>query len=101
MQWMVDQGWVATNGGLNRTGSTAVPDEVPLDEGGDNTINNWFSVYRKTVPAGTFSLLQPDNAGQNMYGVVVVAVPEPSTIALACCAAVGVAVAIRRRRAVR
>jgi hypothetical protein len=101
MQWILDQGWIATNNGLNRTGNTAVPDEVPLDEGANNTIEQWYSVYRRDVPAGTFSLFQADNAGQNMYGVVVVAIPEPSTIALACCAVVGLAVAIRRRRSAR
>jgi hypothetical protein len=97
MQWILDQGWIATNGGLNRTGNTAVPDEVPLDEGGNNSIENWYSVYRRNVPAGTFSLLQPDNAGQNMYGVVVVAIPEPSTLALFGFALAGFGLAVRRR----
>jgi hypothetical protein len=96
MQWMLDQGWVATNNGLNRFGNTAVPDEVPLDEGGDNTIQQWYSVYSKDFPAGTFNLLQADNAGQNMYGVVIV--PEPSTIALLGVALGGVALVVRRRR---
>jgi hypothetical protein len=100
MQWILDQGWLATSNGFNRTGSLTVPDEVALDEGGDNTINNWFSVYRRNVPAGTFSLFQADNAGQNMYGVAVVAIPEPSTIALVGCAIAGLALAIRRRRSV-
>lgn len=99
MQWILDQGWTATNGGFNRTANTAVPDEVPLDEGANGSIEQWYSVYRRNVPAGTFSLLQADNAGQNMYGVVVVAIPEPSTIALVGCGLVGVALAMRRRRA--
>jgi hypothetical protein len=72
MQWILDQGWIATNNGLNRTMNPAVPDEVGFDEGADNGINQWFSVYKKDFPAGTFSLLQPNNDGQNMYGVVVV-----------------------------
>jgi PEP-CTERM motif len=97
MQWILDQGWISTSNGLNRTGDTLVPDEVPIDEGADNTINQWYSVYRKDVPAGTFSLLQADNAGQNMYGAVVVPIPEPSTIALLGCAAAGLALVIRRR----
>jgi len=95
MQWMLDQAWIPTNNGLNRAGNPAVPDEVPLDEGADNTIQNWFSVYRKDVPAGTFTLLQPDNGGQNMYGVVVGPVPEPSSITLV---AGGLALLMRRRR---
>jgi hypothetical protein len=78
MQWILDQGWIATNNGLNRTMNTAVPDEVGFDEGADGGINQWFSVYKKDFTAGTFSLLQPDNAGQNMYGVVVVSTgPAP------------------------
>jgi hypothetical protein len=99
MQWIVDQGWIATSNGFNRTANPLVPDEVPIDEGADNTIDRWFSVYRKDFPAGTFSLLQPDNAGQNMYSVVVVPVPEPSGIAVLGCAAL--ALAGRRRPATR
>jgi hypothetical protein len=98
MQWIVDEGWIATSNGLNRFANPQVPDEVPLDEGADNTIQQWYSVYSKDVPAGTFRLLQADNAGQNMYSVVVVPIPEPSSIALLCFAVTGVAIAIRRRR---
>jgi hypothetical protein len=80
MQWILDEGWAATANGLNRLGDPAVPDEVPYDEGADNDIDQWYSVYRRDFPAGTFSLLQPDNAGQNMYGVVVLSAgPERHT----------------------
>lgn len=82
MQWVVNLGWTATSNGLNRAGSTASPDEVAIDESADGTVNQWYSVYQKTVPAGTVTLFQADNAGQNMYGVVVAAVPEPGTVAL-------------------
>jgi len=95
MQWILDQGWLATANGLNRTLNLGVPDEVPLDEGADDTINNWYSVYYKDFAAGTFALLQPDNAGRNMYGVVISVVPEPGTLALF---ALGAAVILFRRR---
>ncbi|MEX2138494.1 MAG: PEP-CTERM sorting domain-containing protein [Pirellulales bacterium] len=98
MQWILDQGWLATSNGLNRFANPAVPDEVPLDETALGSINQWYSVYRRDVPAGTFSLFQADNAGQNMYGVAVVAIPEPSTIALVGCGIAGLAFVIRRRR---
>ncbi len=84
MQWILDQGWTATAAGLNRTANPLVPDEVPIDEGADGTINQYFSVYWKDFPAGTFSLFQADNAGRNMYGVVV---PEPSTVVMLLAAA--------------
>jgi hypothetical protein len=71
MQWILDEGWAATANGLNRAGDPALPDEVPIDEGADGGINQWYSVYEKIYPAGTFSLLQADNGGQNMYGVVI------------------------------
>jgi hypothetical protein len=77
MQWIVDEAWMPTSNGLNRTMDPAVPDEVPIDEGANNSIEQWFSVYKKDFPAGTFSLLQADNAGQNMYGVVVAASGPP------------------------
>ena len=96
MQWILDQGWTATANGLNRFANPAVPDEVALDEGGDGTINQWYSVYAKSFPAGTCSLYQADNAGQNMYGGVVV--PEPSAVALLAMGGFGLAVALRRRQ---
>lgn len=71
MQWILDQAWIPTANGLNRAANAAFPDEVAFDEGADGTINQYYSVYAKDFPAGTFSLLQADNAGQNMYGVVV------------------------------
>jgi len=86
MQWILDEGWLRTSNGINRTANSAVPDEVAIDEGADGTINQWFSVYVKTFPAGTFQLKQPDNAGQNMYGVVIVDVgpsappPAPTNV---------------------
>jgi hypothetical protein len=83
MQWIVNEGWTATSNGLNRANNTSAPDEVAFDESADDTINQYYSVYRKDFPAGTFSLLQADNAGQNMYGAVVAAIPEPTTFTLA------------------
>jgi hypothetical protein len=96
MQWIVNDGWTATNHGLNRTANTAVPDEVPIDEGANNTIDQWYSVYEKRFPAGTFSVFQPDNGGQNMYGVVVIAIPEPATWVLMLGIAASL-LALRRR----
>src|SRR6185295_9508381 len=63
-----------------RTANPALPDEVGVDENGDGvgpgvSIQNWSSVYVKQISAGTFSLLQADNNGQNMYGVVIAPVP--------------------------
>ncbi len=77
MQWILDQGWTAVRTGSNRNNDSSRPDEVAFDESADNTVNQYYSVYSKTFPAGTFSLLQADNAGQNMYGVVVQPAPKP------------------------
>ncbi|HMJ65197.1 MAG TPA: fibronectin type III domain-containing protein, partial [Candidatus Binatia bacterium] len=79
MQWVLDEGWLPTTNGINRTANLSWPDEIGIDEGADATINNWSSIYYKNFPAGTFQLKQPDNAGQNMYGVVVRSVAPPNT----------------------
>ncbi len=97
MQWILDQGWTATANGLNRAANPATPDEVAFDEGADGTINQYYSVYEKDFAAGTFSLFQADNAGQNMYGVVVAPVPEPATLAITVIGALGL-LAVRRIR---
>lgn len=96
MQWIIDQGWTATANGLNRFTDPAVPDEVGFDEGSDGTVNQWYSVYQKSFDAGTASLLQADNAGQNMYGVVVV--PEPTTLVLLGLGGFGLFAARRRAK---
>jgi hypothetical protein len=71
MKWVLDQGWTAVKTGVNRTADATLPDEVGFDEAADGTINQYYSIYTKSFPAGTFQLKQADNAGQNMYGVVV------------------------------
>lgn len=89
MQWILDGGWIPTANGLNRTGDPSKPDEVPIDESANGTIDQYFSVYYKNFDAGTFTLYQADNAGRNMYGVVVAPIPEPSTMVLGIVGAAG------------
>lgn len=96
MQWILDGGWTAVSTGANRASDLTLPDEVGIDEGADGGINQWYSIYGKDFPAGTFSLYQADNAGRNMYGVVVV--PEPSTMILLGSAALALVCGLRRRR---
>jgi hypothetical protein len=76
MQWVLDEGWQPVITGANRAGNPDYPDEVGFDEGADGTLNQWYSVYSMSFPAGTFQLKQADNAGQNMYGVVVTLPPD-------------------------
>lgn len=96
MQWIVDDGWLGSNNGLNRFANPGVPDEVPIDEGADGTVNQWYSVYYKDFAGGTFNLFQADNAGRNMYGVVIAPIPEPATASFAGLAIAGLL--LRRRR---
>ena len=78
MQWIVDENWAPMTTGSNRLADPALPDEFPFDEGANDDIQQWYSIYYRDVPAGTFTLKQPDNAGRNMYGVVVGPLPEPT-----------------------
>lgn len=54
--------------GLNRTGDPSIPDEVGVDEAGDGvgpgvSIQNWSSVYARSVPAGTSPSASSTGAG--------------------------------------
>lgn len=82
-QWTVPLAWLGTEGfqpvmnGLNRTGDSTWPDEIGADEGSDGDIDQWASVYSKTLTGpGTFTIYQADNSGRNMYGVVVKRLPN-------------------------
>ncbi|MBM3878750.1 MAG: hypothetical protein FJ387_03385 [Verrucomicrobia bacterium] len=90
VEWWVGMAWMALEGyqpvlnGLNRVGDPLIPDEIGVDEGGDGVgpgagINQYSSVYFKEVPAGTFSIYQADNAGRNMYGVVIKPLPTSAS----------------------
>lgn len=80
MEWVsVANGWSKVSTGLNRTGDLALPDEVGVDENANVSIENWSSVFVKQVGVGTEQLLELNEAGRNMYGVVVTPTPEPGT----------------------
>lgn len=101
MQWILDEGWAPTITGTNHLGAFDRPDEVGIDEGQDGTINQFYSVYYKEFPAGVFTLRQADNAGRNMYGVVVIpgdVVPEPGALTLVAVGLSALAVGKRVRR---
>ncbi|MCL4179254.1 MAG: PEP-CTERM sorting domain-containing protein [Verrucomicrobia bacterium] len=98
MQWILDQGWTATANGINRFSDPLFPDEVPIDEGANGDIQQYFSVYEKEFAAGTLDLFQADNGGRNMYGVVFQLIPEPSTWALLGLGLGALALARRRAR---
>lgn len=86
--WTTSLAWLGTEGfqpvlnGLNRALDPSFPDEIGVDEGGNGTgpggdIQQWSSVYSKILSGpGTFSVFQADNAGNNMYGVVVKRLPN-------------------------
>lgn len=79
MLWLARDGFLPIMTGSNRQANNTIPDEIGIDEGADGAgpgqgINQWSSVYGKVFQPGTFTLYQADNAGQNMYGVVVKAV---------------------------
>ncbi|MGH8245939.1 MAG: hypothetical protein ACREUU_05850, partial [Gammaproteobacteria bacterium] len=71
MQWVLDEGWLPVMTGINRAANPAIPDEIGIDESADGTRNQYYSIYTRPFPACTFQLKQADNAGRNMYGVVV------------------------------
>lgn len=101
MEWVARDLWLPVSLNGNQVGNPAFPDTVGLDESADGSINQYYSVYLKVIPAGTFTLEQPDNSGRNMYGVVIAAIPEPSTATLAVVGLGALVFASRRQRRCR
>jgi hypothetical protein len=100
MGWVAAMGFVQLNTGLSPNGQ---PDFVGADEGGGLSnsnpggrthgsanlgtgpgvsLNQFYSVYKLEVPAGSFTLNEQNGGGLNMYGVVIAPVPEPTTFGL-------------------
>lgn len=82
MQWVPNELWIPISVNGNNAGNPAFPDTVGIDESADGSINQWSSVYAKLFPAGTLTLQEYGQDGQNMYGVVVASIPEPGPVAL-------------------
>ncbi len=82
MQWLLDNDWEPSLTGNNRIADATIPDELPIDEGADGSINQYYSVYFHDFPAGSFELFQADNAGRNMYGAVVVPMGDAPPVVL-------------------
>ena len=96
MQWILDQGWTRPPTVSTASPIPRVPDEVAFDEGVRRHHQPVvFGLQQGALTAGTFSILQADNAGQNMYGVVVV--PEPATLVLLGLGGFSLLVARRRK----
>ena len=81
MLWVECFGWTDTG------------DDMAIDEGGDDIINQRYSIFTKDVDAGLTTLYAQNFSGKNMYGVG--AVPEPATVALLGFGALSL---IRRKR---
>ncbi|MBX3748358.1 MAG: PEP-CTERM sorting domain-containing protein [Verrucomicrobiae bacterium] len=82
MQWVPNELWIPISVNGNNAGNPAFPDTVGIDESADGSINQWSSVYAKLFPAGTLTLQEYGQDGQNMYGVVVASIPEPGPVTL-------------------
>lgn len=77
---------------VGNMGFVSIGQQLSIDEKGDGSIDNYFTIYSKLVPAGTITLKEQNAGSLNMYGV---AAPEPATIALL---GLGALTLLRRRK---
>ncbi|MEM2352178.1 MAG: hypothetical protein QXT26_07200 [Thermoproteota archaeon] len=89
MRWVVTEGFVPMCTGINRQFNPNLPDEIGIDESADGSINQWFSIYWKIYPAGTFTLYEQNYGGINIYGVVVQPAPDKPIISVSQVTGVG------------
>jgi hypothetical protein len=95
MSWMTD-GSI----GLGAFQDTGV--DIAIDEGGDGSLDNAFSLFVTLAAPGTYTFqAQNDGGSRNMYGILAshtLVVPEPGMMALSTLALAAIAGAIRRKR---
>jgi hypothetical protein len=75
LQWVLDAGWIRVNTGTSPNGQA---DYTGVDESGDGSLNQFYSVYR--FPSITAQVTVKNNAiaGQNMISLV--AAPAPVVV---------------------
>ncbi len=96
LSWVLSQGWTRVNTGIMPGGQA---DYIGIDEGSTVTdpslrthhdpgpgesLNQFFAIYSKTVPAGDFTTsgIKQASGNGNMYVVAVQPIPEPATVGL-------------------
>ena len=76
LQWVLDGGWVRVNTGISPNGQG---DFTGVDESGDGSLNQFYSVYRLPVIAAQVTVKNNGIGGQNMISLV--AAPAPVVVA--------------------
>ena len=76
LQWVLDGGWVRVNTGISPNGQG---DFTGVDESGDGSLNQFYSIYRLPVIAAQVTVKNNGIGGQNMISLV--AAPAPVVVA--------------------
>ena len=92
--WMDDPGQTGLPTKFFDTGA-----QIDIDESGDGSIDQTFSLWATIAPAGTYSTFVNGNGGNNyiIFGSDCLVVPEPGTLSLVGLGLIGL-VGLRRRR---
>lgn len=94
LDWVTLGGWQRVSTGISPGGQS---DYTGVDEGGDGSLNQFYSVYEYPIQTNVVTVFSNGIGGSNMISLVGTAIPEPTSVVMLAVGAAAL-LSVRRRR---